>query len=233
MSCLCCWLRVHIHSYQVSRFCLFALSLSLFTLLPAFADPLDEASMFEKDGIYHIYITAEIAADEEHIRRVLTDYVHVYRLSDSIIESRVLESPDDGKQQVLTRVLCCIPLFCREVTRVDEVNILDSGDLQAVIIPEQSDFSSGTSKWQITSMGDCTRLTYIATIEPDFFIPPILGTQIVINNMRDEFKKTFSRIEHIARINEAREWEDDFIFVNVDRITVEEPCNDELMTSLQ
>ena len=228
-----CWLRDSVHTYQVIRLYLFALPLNLFALFPVFADSLDEATVFEKDGIYHIYITAKIAATEEHVRQVLTDYVHVYRLSDSVIESKVLESPIDGKELVQSRVLCCTALFCREVMRVDEISMLESGDLQAVIIPEQSDFISGTAVWEITSMGDSTRLTYIASIEPGFFIPPVLGTQMVINNMRNEFKTTFYRIEHIARVNEAREWDEDFAFVNVDRSIEGEPCDNELITSLQ
>ena len=43
--------------------------------------------VFEQDGIYHINVTTELAASEEHVRQVLTDYVHIYRLSDSIIEN--------------------------------------------------------------------------------------------------------------------------------------------------
>ena len=31
MSCLCCWLRVYIHAYQVTRFDLFAFTLSLYS----------------------------------------------------------------------------------------------------------------------------------------------------------------------------------------------------------
>lgn len=233
MSCLCCWLRAHLHTYQVIRFYLFAILLPMCIQFHAFAGSLDEVIVFEKDGVYHINVTAEIAATEEHVRQVLTDYEHVYRLNDSVIESKVLESSIDGKVQVQSLVLCCTTLFCREATRVDEISELESGDLQAVIIPEQSDFRSGTAVWEITPMGENTRLTYIASIEPDFFIPPVLGTQMVINNMRNEFKTTFYRIENIARINEAREWDEDFMFTNISQRTGDDPCNIELITSLQ
>ena len=130
-------------------------------------------------------------------------------------------------------VLCCIPLFCKEVTRVEEVSMLASGDIQTKIIPDNSDFISGEALWKISAAGNRTQLTYQATIEPDFFIPPLLGTQMVINNMRKEFKTTFFRIEHIARINEAREWDNDFAFVKVAQRPSDGPCKNEIITSLQ
>lgn len=233
MSCLCCWLRAHIYIYQVTRIFLVAIPLTLYIQLQAFAGLLDEVTVYEQDGIYHVNITAEIAATEEHVRQVLTDYAHVYRLNDSVIESKVLESTIDGKVRVQSLVLCCTTLFCREVMRVDEISELESGDLQAVIIPEQSDFRSGTAVWEITSMGDSTRLTYLASIEPDFFIPTVLGTQTVINNMRNEFITTFYRIERIARINEAREWDEDFLFTYSTQQVDDGPCDFGLVTSLQ
>lgn len=234
MSCLCYWLRANIYIYQVIRIYLFAITITLCVQLQiAYAGSLDEVIVFEKDGIYHVNITAEIAATEEHVRQVLTDYAHVYRLNDSVIESKVLEPTIDGKVQVQSLLLSCTTLFCREVMRVDEISELESGDLQAVIIPEQSDFRSGTAVWEIVSMGDSTRLTYLASIEPDFFIPPVLGTQTVINNMRDEFITAFYRIERIARINEAREWDEDFAFTHTTQQIEDGPCNLEQITSLQ
>ncbi len=192
---------------------------------------LNDVVVFEKDGIYHISITAEIAAAEEHVRQVLTDYVHIYRLSDSIIESKVIESSVGDKTQVETVILCDTPVVCKEVTLVEEVSTLESGNLQAVILPEKSDFRSGKSVWAITAKGEKTLVTYQANLEPDFFIPPILGTQMVIANMRSEYKTALSRIEHIARINEARKWDEDFTFIKVDDNADGEPCSHELITN--
>ena len=214
---LCDWLASCLCFLRLIRLFLFAFPVLLCIKNTAFAVDIDEIVVAEKDGVYHINISGNVAAKEEYVRQVLTDYMHVYRLSDSVIESKVLESSSDGKARVQSLVLVCTAVFCREVMRVDEISMLKSGDLQAVIMPEQSDFRSGTAIWKIVPMEYGTRLTYVANIEPDFFIPPFLGTQMVINNMRNEFKMMFCRIELIASINESKERDKDVEFVNVDR----------------
>ena len=214
---LCCCLAFYLPFFRLIRLFLFAFSVFLCVNNTAFSVEIDDIVVDEKDGVYNIIISVNIAAKEEYVRQVLTDYIHVYRLSDSVIESKVLESSGDGKVRVQSLVLFCTTIFCREVMRVDEISVLKSGDLQAVIIPEQSDFSSGTAVWKIAPMGHSTRLTYIANIGPDFFIPPVLGRQMVIDNMRDEFATMFCRIELIASINEARELRGDSVFENVGR----------------
>ena len=231
---LCSRLRYITYLFQVLRLPLCTFSALLCLSSYAVADGfLEQVNVTEEDGIYHIHISAKIAASEQHVRQVLTDYVHIYRLSDSVIESEVLESPVDGHVQVRSLVLCCTPIFCRDAVRVDDISELESGNLQAVIIPDKSDFRSGKAVWEIVPDGKNTQLTYIATIEPDFFIPPLLGTRMVINNMREEFKTTFYRIEHIARVNEERQWDDDFTLTSAIRRAEGEPCNNELITSLQ
>ena len=230
---LCGWLASYFHLFRLIRLFFIAFIILLCIKNSASAVDIDDIVVNEKDGVYHINISGNITATEEHVRQVLTDYVHVYRLSDSVIESKVLESSVDGKVRIQSLVLCCTTIFCREIIRVDEISVLDSGDLQAVIIPEQSDFISGTAVWRIVPMGHSTQLTYIASIEPDFFIPPILGVQMVINDMRNEFKMMFCRIEHIARINQARELSEDYALKNVGRISDGHPCKNELMAVLQ
>ena len=127
-------------------------------------------------------------------------------------------------------ILFCTPITCKEVKRVDVITTLDSGDLQAVILPEKSDFRSGKAVWKITPMGNATRLIYLADIEPDFFVPPILGTNMVIDNMRDELTTTFIRIEKVAHIKEEREWGDDATFMPTIKRTGFSPCNNMLDT---
>lgn len=228
---LCYWLRCLTSIVRVTRFYLSILLIILCLSFSAVADSLNlnDIVVLEKDGVYHINITTEIAAAEEHVRQVLTDYIHIYRLSDSIIKSKVFESSVDEKTLIETVILCDIPVVCKEVTLVEEVSTLESGNLQTVILPEKSDFRSGKAVWAITAKGEKTQLTYQASIEPDFFIPPILGTQMVIAKMRNEYKTALYHIEHIARINEEREWDEDFAFANVDDNADDEQCNNELI----
>lgn len=228
---------MNVQTPVVNKSCLIVLLTFIFSLIlwclsfVAVADSsnLNDVIVFEKDGVYHISITAEIAASEEHVRRVLTDYLHIYRLSDSIIESRVIESSVNEKTVVETVIRCDIPVICKEVTLVEEVSTLESGNLQAVILPEKSDFRFGKAVWTITAKCEKTQLTYQASIEPDFFIPPILGTKIVVANMRSEYKTALYRIEHIARINEAREWDENFEFRRIDDDADDEPFSNELI----
>jgi hypothetical protein len=218
---------------QVTRFYLFAFLIALYTSFIMADYFIEDVSVYENDGVYYINIASEIDASEHYVRSVLTDYDHIYRLSDSIIVSKIINKPDDEKIQIETLVLSCVPGFCMEVTRVDEVSELETGEIQAVIIPEKSDFRSGLATWKIETTGSTTRLTYEATIEPDFFIPPAIGTQMVIDSLRKEFSATINHIQHIARIYEKNEWENDFEFSNAIKHPKEEPCDTDLISSFQ
>ena len=227
MSCTYGWLGINLHAYTTIKLLLIVFTLLLRSHNSIASHFLEDVKVFEKDGVYHIHITSNIEASAEYVRNVLTDYIHIYRLSDSIIESKVLAPSANNKIQVETVVLCCMPLFCREVTRVEEVSILNSGRLHTRIVPEKSDFRSGEATWDIKPMGSQTQLSYQATLEPDFFIPPLLGTHMVIKNLRKEFSTTFFRVQHIARINEDREWNDNYEFINIVQIPEDASVNTE------
>lgn len=226
MSCTysCKWLFLNmlLHTKEViaTPFLVYVLSLFIFSAfsLPALAkDFADKITVSEKNGIYYINASSDIAASDSYVRNVLTDYLHIYRLNDSIIESRILSPIDNDKVQVETIVQCCVPMFCKEVTRVEEISELDSGHIQTTIITDKSDFSSGSATWKIEAKGDTTHLTYQATLEPNFYIPPFVGTSLVIKNMRKEFNTTFNRIERIASINETRDWDRNYQFARAEK----------------
>ena len=189
----------------------------------------------EADGIYTIQVSQELDVEPHYVNDVLTDVMHVYRLNPSIIESEILASDDDSGVRVRTKLLCCLPVFCREVERVDVIKLLASGEIQATLIPEQSDFESGKAIWKITPLGDNhTHLSYTATIEPKFFIPPVLGVSLVKENLLKEFGTTFDRIERIASINEERDWHHEIHSTQLAiQKSLSEPCEERLRAGLQ
>jgi hypothetical protein len=227
------WLSFYFNFFNIIMWLLIIFSVLLATHSNAVADSTTEIVVTEEDGIFQITVSAQIAATEKHVRQVITDYTHAYRINHSIIESEVLKSPVDGNIQVRARVLACTPLLCIEVERVDEVSTLESGNILAVIVPEKSDFRSGKALWKITPDGDKTQLSYWASIEPDVFIPPVIGTQLVIDNLRDQFMATFSRIEQVARIKQEREWNDSYDVTPVANRENSLPCQARVDTALR
>lgn len=226
------WLQLYRLIYS-TRFILVVIFGVLFPPLIAHAYELKNAEVTEENGIFRIQITATIDAPAAYIRQVLTDYTHMYRLSSSIIESEVLPSKQKDEKQIRTKLLACTSVFCREVERVDAVRTLASGDLQAVIVPELSEFRSGQAVWRIRSMNEKSKLVYEATLEPDFFIPPVVGVPAIRNSLKDEFIATFERIEKIASINLERDWSNEHTLASVAIDTRKPPCNKKLKAGLQ
>ena len=216
-----------------TRSTLAAISISLFQPMYAIAFGLIDSEVTEDDGVFSIKVSANIDAEPEYIRYVLADFAHIYRLSPSIIESEVLPATKSGEKQIRTRLLLCTSVFCTEAERVDKVRMLKSGDLEAVIIPELSEFKSGKARWKITSVDDQSHLVYEAILEPDFFIPPVLGTRMMIQNIRNEFTMTFIRIEKIASINQQKDRRTDYSMSNAKPKVLKIPCTQSTRASLQ
>ena len=210
------------------------LAVTLIILLPlnALAYEFTDAKITDDDGVFQIRISAIIAAPAEYIRNVLTDYSHLYRLSPSIIENEVLPSSTRDEKHIRTLLLFCTSVFCREAERVDTVRVLDSGIIQAEIIPHLSEFKSGKASWTIIPRNDQTHVVYQAYLEPDFFIPPMLGTKLIMDNLHAEFKTTFIRMERIASFNAERDWNEDLKLTAAVK-TEDAPCRDKLSVNLQ
>ena len=189
-----------------------------------------EIEINEHSGVYQIKVVALIAAPASYVRYVLTDYTHIYRLNPSIIESEVLEQHDDGSVNVRTKVIGCAAYFCEELDRVEKVRMLPTGDLHAEIIPELSQFKSGQTHWQIKPMGDYCEVTYLSDMEPDIFIPPVVGKFLIKKSIREGMHTSFANLENISSVLAEREW------LNNDQIITEDnsntPCNDCLIDTV-
>jgi Polyketide cyclase / dehydrase and lipid transport len=169
-----------------------------------------DVEVTEQGGVYHIKASVVIDAQAEYVRLVLSDFVHIYRLNPSIIESEVLGEKDDTYTFVRTRILGCAGYFCKELERVEKVRELPSGDLVAEIMPEKSEFRSGKTVWHIDAMGNRSRVVYDSEIEPDFYIPPVVGKFMAKKSIRTETDASLQNLEKIANVLAERDWIDDF-----------------------
>lgn len=165
-----------------------------------------EIEIKEQSGVYQIKVVALIAAPAGYVRYVLTDYTHIYRLNPSIIESEVLKQYADGSVSVRTKIIGCAAYFCEELDRVEKIRMLPSGDLYAEIIPELSQFKSGKTHWQIRPMGDYCEVTYLSDMEPDIYIPPVVGKFLIKKSIREGMHTSFTNLEKISSVLAEREW---------------------------
>ena len=190
-----------------------------------------EIEVIEQSGVYQVKAVAVINAPANHVRQVLTDYTHIYRLNSSIIESEVIERHDDDSVSVRTRVVGCAAYFCEELDRVERVRLLPSGDLHAEIIPELSEFKSGQTLWRFKTLNEHTEVTYLSDMEPDVFIPPVVGKFLIKKSIREEMQRSFANLEKISSIMAEREWQDNYEPAHTEFASYA-PCIDDTVQSI-
>jgi hypothetical protein len=191
------------YSRQLATVCTCLLLCLLYPL--ARAADLAELKVSEREGVYRISVVMQVQAPAQHVQRVLTDYPRIYRLNPSITDSEILPSPADGVVRVRTRMLDCIAFFCKEIDRVEDVRETAPGGLLATTVPALSSFKSGNAKWQVLGSGERSQVTYQAQMEPDFYIPPLVGSHFVKKLIRRATVASLERIECIARIQAGLE----------------------------
>lgn len=188
------------HSLRWRLFVLAAFCITLLPITETRAADLRRLEVSNKGDSYRIQLEMELDIGADYVREVLTDYRHIYRLNPSIVDSRILPSPGNGVARVFTRMEGCVLFYCTEFTRVEDVQENSYGELDVVIVPGMSNFGSGTAAWRITGHGQRSSLAYEAELQPEIFIPPIIGSLIVKNKLREEILTTFNRIECHAKV---------------------------------
>lgn len=143
-------------------------------LVAAAAEILDSAVDLEA-GTYRIEVDARIDAPLETVHRLITDYDNLSRINRSIEESRVLRVHSPDRHRVHTVIRACILFFCKRVIQLQDITQYGSDRVEAVILPEGSDFRYGIARWDLAPDGRWTRMHFTAELEPAFWVPPLIG----------------------------------------------------------
>lgn len=146
---------------------------------------------------YRMRVAVVLAAEAGAVRRHLTDYDHLDRLSELIVDSRRLVGPDDTPR-VRIVLQACVLIFCKSVRRVMAVETGASGDILTLADPNQSDFSYARETWQVQAQGRATRLTYEAEFEPSFYVPPLIGPWLIKSRLGGALEEIAERLEQLA-----------------------------------
>lgn len=148
-------------------------------------------------GTYTVSFDVLIDADPGRVRRLLTDYNHLDRLSDTISESRVL-AINAAATRVKVVTHACVLFLCKTVTRVEDAHVRGD-DIETRGVPEQSDFAYARERWRVTRQDAGARVEYQAIFVPSFYVPPFVGPLLIKAAMRDELNTAARRLEALAQ----------------------------------
>lgn len=152
------------------------------------------------DGRYRLYLDARLDAPRGAVFSVITDYGNIHRLHRRIRESGVKRRLDPGTVEVFTLLRGCVAaLFCKTLRRVERITESPPGELLAEVIPAESDFRSGRVLWRLRPDGEGTILRYESHMEPDFWVPGLLGNDLLARSLKRTARDMIERVEALAR----------------------------------
>ena len=149
---------------------------------------------------------ARLEASPESIYAVLTDfednrYARIFR---GYKESRYLEPDADGTPRVYTRMEGCAMWHCMTLERTERLETKPPYWIKSTTLPEGSNFKYSTSEWVLERDGENTRMLYKLEMEPDFFVPPVLGPWYLKRTLAQGGLRAVTRIERLARELDGR-----------------------------
>ena len=158
----------------------------------------------EQRGRYAVIADTFLDAPADEIFAVLMDYDRLDRISSVYKESGFMEPASDGTLIVYTRMAGCMLFFCMNMRRVERLEAEEPRFIRTTTLPEQSDFSYSRSEWLLEPEADGTRVTYRLEMEPDFWVPPVIGPWLIKRTLLRGGGHAVNRIERLANGLPAR-----------------------------
>jgi hypothetical protein len=172
----------------------------------AAAATIDDLDVERERGRYLLEAEARLEATPESIYAVLTDFDdnRYSRISRAYKESRYLDPAADGTPVVYTRMEGCALWHCMSLERTERLETDAPHWIKSTTLPEGSNFKYSTSEWTLERDGENTRMTYKLEMEPDFFVPPVVGPWYLKRTLSQGGLRAVARIERLARELDGR-----------------------------
>ncbi|HEX7047662.1 MAG TPA: SRPBCC family protein [Gammaproteobacteria bacterium] len=158
-----------------------------------------------ENGVYRVHAQARIDAGIQAVRHVITDYNHMHWITGAVLKAEVLERPAPDVAIVFVRSRACFSIFCKTIEQVQRADSRDDDVIVFETLPERGDLKQGRSEWRLQKIGDGqTRLSWDMMMEPDFWVPWLIGPGLIQSGLADEGRDMINGIEKLANEREAR-----------------------------
>lgn len=161
-------------------------------------------SLVEHEGSrYRVHSEVRVELPVARVRQILTQFENIAGLNPGIKETRVLarEGANGVRMAVVAEV--CIFGGCLDYAWEQDIRLLSSGDILAVIDPSESDFEAGWARWRLRPDAGGTRLIFDASVAPRFWIPPLVGPWLLERRLSSEALATARGIESASQGQDA------------------------------
>lgn len=148
---------------------------------------------------YHVAAQGTLEAPAASVLYAVTDFDHLDRLSETILESEYLGPEEGGGHRVRTLIEFCVAFFCEEAEQIQIVTFPRPDQVVSRVIPELSDIPQLDQQWYVVAHEGGSQLTYVMTVYSEDFIPPLIGPLLVRRALHRLTTDTAGNIERIAR----------------------------------
>ncbi len=151
-------------------------------------------------------LSARLNAPMDRSFAVFSDFRQLPQINDAIERIELREGATPPAQRLYTRVRVCVWLFCTHLDQVQDIVRTDDAEshgLHAQVLPALSNLRDGHADWRMRDCSGDTCLEFAAELEPDFWVPPLIGPWAIERAMRREAVQTAQGIERLARQEDA------------------------------
>jgi hypothetical protein len=168
-----------------------------------YAGEVVKSSVALDSGMYSVDVLVRIEAPLEVVFQAITDYDRLTEINASIIESYIVETQGADRYRVFTRVKFCVLFFCKQIRQVQDIVEYGPVLIKATILPELSDFESGSARWDLVVADEVTYMQFSTEVDPSFWVPPLIGTWLIKREMIKQVQETAMYIEQKAGLQDS------------------------------
>ena len=190
------------------RYCPVVSVLALGFMASAWAYEISTIRVSHEQHRYQIHMDVIIDADAHTVHQLFSDVRQLPEINSAVVQVKVLGPDTAQRKRVQTQVRGCVSFFCRTLDQVQDMRFTTythdrGGAVSASVIPALSDFRYGQAAWLFTSCAGKTCLRFDAALEPDFWVPPLIGPWLIQRKMREEARQTSAGLEALAQKHQA------------------------------
>ncbi|MBV1875185.1 MAG: hypothetical protein KUG50_01010 [Cycloclasticus sp.] len=153
------------------------------------------ADVVYNDGIYSSTLSTTIHAPRKSIYQLLTSYNDLSKYSRLIYKSQLLAN---GHLLLNLKVCFFVICFDKKLTLSLEIS---NHSINGRIVPEYSDFKSGSLKWHLSGNNLASFLQFSGELTPNFWLPPIIGPLLIKHKLRSEAKYSVKQLKLLSTLN--------------------------------